>query len=128
MGGVADFADTAAIIANLDVVVSVDTSVAHLAGAMGKPGPLLDRYDNCWRWLSGRTDSPWYPTLRIFRQKRLYEWDPVMMRVVAALNAMAEGAFCKGEPSILAAAIPEMLHDAWSEIDHVSRFKACSHL
>jgi Flp pilus assembly protein TadD len=90
MGGVADFADTAAIIANLDVVVSVDTSVAHLAGAMGKPVLLLDRYDNCWRWLSGRTDSPWYPTLRIFRQKRLYEWDPVMMRVVAALNAMAK--------------------------------------
>ena len=51
---------------------------------------MLDRYDNCWRWLSGRDDSPWYPTLRIFRQKRLYEWDPVMMRVVAALNAMAK--------------------------------------
>jgi tetratricopeptide (TPR) repeat protein len=90
MGGVADFADTAAIIANLDVVVSVDTSVAHLAGAMGKPVLLLDRYDNCWRWLSGRTDSPWYPTLRIFRQKRLYEWDPVIVRVVTALNAMAK--------------------------------------
>ena len=90
MGDVADFADTAAIVANLDVVVSVDTSVAHLAGAMGKPVLLLDRYDNCWRWLSGRTDSPWYPTLRIFRQKRLYEWEPVMMRVVTALNAMAK--------------------------------------
>ena len=90
MGGVTDFADTAAIIASLDVVVSVDTSVVHLAGAMGKPVLLLDRYDNCWRWLSGRTDSPWYPTLRIFRQKRLYEWEPVMMRVVAALDAMAK--------------------------------------
>lgn len=90
MAGVADFADTAAIIANLDVVVSVDTSVAHLAGAMGKPVLLLDRYDNCWRWLSGRADSPWYPTLRIFRQKRLCEWEPVMMRVVTAVNAMAK--------------------------------------
>ena len=62
MSEVTDFADTAAIIANLDVVVSVDTSVVHLAGAMGKPVLLLDRYDNCWRWLSGRTDSPWYPS------------------------------------------------------------------
>jgi hypothetical protein len=89
MAQVTDFADTAAIIANLDVVVSVDTSVAHLAGAMGKPVLLLDRYDNCWRWLSGRVDSPWYPTLRIFRQKRIGEWAPVIDRVAAALTRMA---------------------------------------
>lgn len=89
MGDVADFADTAAIVANLDAVVSVDTSVVHLAGAMGKPVLLLDRYDNCWRWLSGRTDSPWYPALRIFRQKRLGEWEPVIRRVAAALTAAA---------------------------------------
>jgi hypothetical protein len=86
---VTDFADTAAIVANLDAVVTVDTSVAHLAGAMGKPVLLLDRYDNCWRWLSGRTDSPWYPSLRIFRQKRLGEWQPVVQRVAVALKAMA---------------------------------------
>lgn len=85
---VGDFADTAAIIANLHAVVTVDTSVAHLAGAMGKPVLLLDRYDNCWRWLSGRVDSPWYPSLRIFRQKRLGEWGPVVQRVAAALKAM----------------------------------------
>lgn len=90
MGEVADFADTAAIIANLDVVVSVDTSVVHLAGAMGKPVLMLDRYDNCWRWLSNRTDSPWYPTLRIFRQKRPDEWGPVVGRVARALRALAE--------------------------------------
>jgi hypothetical protein len=89
-GEVTDFADTAAIIANLDVVVSVDTSVVHLAGAMGKPVLMLDRYDNCWRWLSGRTDSPWYPALRIFRQKRLDEWRPVVDRVARALRALAE--------------------------------------
>jgi tetratricopeptide (TPR) repeat protein len=89
MAGVTDFADTAAIIANLHVVVTVDTSVAHLAGAMGKPVLLLDRYDNCWRWLSGRTDSPWYPSLRIFRQKRPGEWGPVIPRVAAALSRMA---------------------------------------
>jgi hypothetical protein len=96
MGEVTDFADTAAIIANLDVVVSVDTSIVHLAGAMGKPVLLLDRYDNCWRWLSGRTDSPWYPTLRIFRQQRLGEWQPVMRRVASALKAMIAE---RGHPS-----------------------------
>jgi Flp pilus assembly protein TadD len=82
-----DFADTAAIVANLDLVISVDTSVVHLAGAMGKPVFLLDRYDNCWRWLSGREDSPWYPTLRIFRQQQSGDWAPVIARVVAALAA-----------------------------------------
>ena len=80
-----DFADTAAIVANLDLVITVDTSVVHLAGAMGKPTFLLDRYDNCWRWLSGREDSPWYPTLRIFRQHESGAWAPVVERVSAAL-------------------------------------------
>jgi len=74
MGAARDFADTAAIIANLDAVISVDTAVAHLAGAMGKPVFLLDRYDNCWRWLYGRGDSPWYPTLMIFRQAQPGDW------------------------------------------------------
>ncbi|HLY88476.1 MAG TPA: tetratricopeptide repeat protein [Acetobacteraceae bacterium] len=90
MAEVSDFADTAGIVANLDVVVSVDTSVVHLAGAVGKPVLMLDRYDNCWRWLSGRTDSPWYPKLRIFRQKRPGEWGPVVARVANALTVMAE--------------------------------------
>ena len=90
MRDVADFADTAAIVGNLDVVVSVDTSVVHLAGAMGKPVLMLDRYDNCWRWLSGRTDSPWYPGLRIFRQKRPGEWGPVVARIARALQTMSE--------------------------------------
>ncbi len=85
----ADFAATAAIIAGLDVVVSVDTAVAHLAGALGKPVFLLDRYDNCWRWLAEREDSPWYPTLRIFRQPRMGDWAPVVARVAAAVAAKA---------------------------------------
>jgi cytochrome c-type biogenesis protein CcmH/NrfG len=88
-----DFADTAALVANLDLVISVDTSVVHLAGAMGKPVFLIDRYDNCWRWLSGREDSPWYPTLRIFRQRRSGEWGPVIERVATALAAMAARPF-----------------------------------
>jgi hypothetical protein len=89
MDTVRDFADTAGIVANLDLVISVDTSIVHLAGAMGKPVFLLDRYDNCWRWLSGREDSPWYPSLRIFRQHRSGEWGPVITRVATALAAAA---------------------------------------
>src|ERR1019366_2995699 len=68
-----DFADTAALIANLDLVISVDTAVAHLAAALGKPVWVLDRSDSCWRWL-GRSDSPWYPTLRLYRQPNPGEW------------------------------------------------------
>jgi Flp pilus assembly protein TadD len=85
MENVTDFADTAAIIANLDLVISVDTSVLHLGGAMGKPVFLLDRYDHCWRWLSGRADSPWYPALRIFRQTRIGDWTSVLQQATAAL-------------------------------------------
>jgi Flp pilus assembly protein TadD len=85
MEAVTDFADTAAIVANLDLVVSVDTAVVHLAGGMGKPVFLLDRYDHCWRWLSGRGDSPWYPGLVIFRQARIGDWGPVLQRATAAL-------------------------------------------
>jgi ADP-heptose:LPS heptosyltransferase len=85
---VRDFADTAAIIANLDVVISVDTSVAHLAGAMGKPVFLLDRYDNCWRWLHGRADSPWYPSMMIFRQPKPGDWDSVMHRAAGSLASL----------------------------------------
>jgi uncharacterized protein (TIGR02996 family) len=86
---VTDFADTAAIIANLDLVVSVDTSVVHLAGLMNKPVFLLDRYDGCWRWLSGRADSPWYPRLTIFRQEQPGDWSGAMDRAAAALLATA---------------------------------------
>jgi tetratricopeptide (TPR) repeat protein len=89
MESVGDFADTAAIIANLDLVVSVDTSVAHLAGAMGKPVFLLDRYDNCWRWLHGRTDSLWYPAMTIFRQPKPGDWATVMHRAAIALASPA---------------------------------------
>jgi Flp pilus assembly protein TadD len=89
MDEVRDFADTAAIVANLDLVISVDTSVVHLAGAMGKPVFMLDRYDNCWRWLRGREDSPWYPSLRIFRQRESGDWAPVIARVATALAATA---------------------------------------
>ena len=84
-----DFADTAAIIANLDVVVSVDTSVVHLAGLVGVPVLLMDRYDNCWRWLHGRNDSPWYPKMTIFRQEQPNDWSGAMSRAAASLTALA---------------------------------------
>jgi hypothetical protein len=86
MPGVRDFADTAAIVANLDAVVSVDTAVAHLAAGMGKPVFLLDRYDNCWRWLHGRTSSPWYPTLQIHRQPSPGDWASAVAGAAAALS------------------------------------------
>ncbi len=87
MPAATDFADTAAIIANLDIVISVDTAVAHLAGALGKPVLLLDRYDACWRWLAGRQDSPWYPRMRILRQDVPGDWTPVIERAAALLAA-----------------------------------------
>jgi Tfp pilus assembly protein PilF len=80
-----DFADTAALVANLDLVVSVDTSVAHLAGAMGKPVWLLLPFTPDWRWLLGREDSPWYPSARLFRQSRAGDWEGVIQRVAQAL-------------------------------------------
>ena len=83
-----DFADTAALIEALDLVISVDTSVVHLAGALGKPVWLLNRFDTCWRWLLDRDDSPWYPTLRQFRQPRRGDWDSVIMDVLAALTRL----------------------------------------
>jgi ADP-heptose:LPS heptosyltransferase len=89
MPGVADFAGTAAIVANLDLVVGVDTSVVHVAGALGKPVLLLDRYDNCWRWLHGRADSPWYPSMAILRQTRPLDWSAPVERAAAAIAALA---------------------------------------
>jgi tetratricopeptide (TPR) repeat protein len=80
-----DFSDTAALISNLDLIISVDTSVAHLAGAMGKPVWMVSRYDGCWRWLLDRHDSPWYPTMRIFRQPRPEDWGSVVDSIAAEL-------------------------------------------
>ena len=81
-----DFADTAAFVANLDLVISVDTAVAHLAAAMGKPVWLLNRYDSCWRWLRGRDDSPWYPTLLQFRQPKPGDWTTPVHKIADALK------------------------------------------
>jgi tetratricopeptide (TPR) repeat protein len=82
-----DWADTAALVANLDLVISCDTAVAHLAAAMGKPTWVLARLNGCWRWLQDRDDSPWYPTVRLFRQAARGDWGAVIAKVVAALEA-----------------------------------------
>lgn len=83
-----DFAETAGIISQLDLIITVDTSVAHLAGAMGKPVWLLLAFVADWRWILGREDSPWYPTLRIFRQSKLGDWESVFTQVKNALETL----------------------------------------
>ncbi len=82
-----DFADTASLAAALDLVISVDTSTAHAASAVGVPVWMLSRFDGCWRWLQGREDSPWYPKMRIFRQSRHGDWADVIIKVGTELQA-----------------------------------------
>nr|WP_294522989.1 tetratricopeptide repeat protein [uncultured Rhodopila sp.] len=80
-----DYAETAALVANLDVVVTVDTSIAHLAGALGTPALVLLPFAPDWRWMLGRNDSPWYRSLRLFRQSRAGDWSSVMAEVMGLL-------------------------------------------
>jgi tetratricopeptide (TPR) repeat protein len=86
-----DFADTAALVDGLDLVISIDTAVAHLAGALGKPVWLINRFDTDWRWLLDRDDSPWYPQLRQFRQPHPGDWDAAIRNVLVALQRLATG-------------------------------------
>jgi len=86
-GELRDWADTAAVVSQLDLVISVDTGVAHLAGALGVPAWVLLCYAPDWRWLLARADSPWYPTARLFRQPRPKDWASVMAEAAAALRA-----------------------------------------
>jgi hypothetical protein len=84
-----DFADTAALIANLDLVIAVDTAVAHLAGALGRPVWVLLPHAPDWRWLLAREDSPWYPTARLFRQPAPGAWERLALEVREALASLA---------------------------------------
>lgn len=90
--GIVDFSDTAAIVMNLDLVIAVDTAVAHLAGALGRPcWVLLPDYKTDWRWLTNRSDSPWYPgVMRLFRQKTMGDWSTAISEVKAALQIWAK--------------------------------------
>lgn len=91
-GELVDFSDTAAACVNLDLVVTCDTAVAHLAGSMNRPTWVLSRADGCWRWLAQGTGSPWYPSVRLFRQKTTYDWAPVIAEVKSALEGLAKTA------------------------------------
>ena len=86
------FADTAAVISHLDLVISVDTSVAHLAGALGRPVWILLSFAADWRWFLDREDCPWYPTARLFRQNDCDQWQSVVERVRDALHHMVRNA------------------------------------
>ncbi|MFI5337001.1 MAG: tetratricopeptide repeat protein [Opitutales bacterium] len=85
-GRLQDFEDTAAVLAGLDLILTVDTAVAHLAGAMGRPAWILLPYAPDWRWLLEREDSPWYPSVRLFRQTEPGDWTAVLVRVAAELQ------------------------------------------
>jgi hypothetical protein len=84
-----DFADTAALIHHLDLVITVDTSVAHLAGALAKPTWVLLPTPADFRWMLERSDSPWYPTMRLFRQPRPRDWETPIQKVAAELRSLA---------------------------------------
>jgi hypothetical protein len=86
-GQLTDFAETAGAIANLDLVITVDTVVAHVAGAIDKPAWVMLPFSPDWRWMVDRTDSPWYPSLRLYRQHGPSDWDGVVARVAADLRA-----------------------------------------
>jgi tetratricopeptide (TPR) repeat protein len=91
-GELVDFSETAALIENLDLVITVDSVIAHLAGALGKPTWVLLPFGSDWRWMLDREDSPWYPTLRLFRQTQPGDWSSPIGAVASELRQMATGA------------------------------------
>jgi tetratricopeptide (TPR) repeat protein len=90
-GELHDFSDTAAFVSALDLVISVDTSIVHLAGAIGKPVFLLLAFSPDWRWMIGRSDSPWYPSVRLFRQPKPGDWAPPIAEIVETLRTFRPG-------------------------------------
>jgi hypothetical protein len=82
------FIDTAAVMENLDLIITSDTAIAHLAGALARPTWVALKYVPDWRWLLDSEDSPWYPTMRLFRQKMLYDWSVVFQEIMAQLDGL----------------------------------------
>jgi len=101
-----DIGDAAAAIAGLDLVVTVDTMAAHLAGALGVPVWLMLHFAADWRWLLGRDDTPWYPTMRLFRQPSPGDWESVVAAVAAALRDRARRIARRGRRSTRPSAAP----------------------
>ena len=95
-----DFAETAAIIDQVDLVIAIDTAVAHLAGALGKPVWTILPFGGEWRWLFRREDTPWYPNMRLFRQRILGDWRPVFQRMKAGLRQLAGAEPGSGQPDV----------------------------
>jgi hypothetical protein len=93
--GIDDVVELAQVIRSLDLLITIDSMPAHLAGALGTPVWTLLSADADWRWMTGRDDSPWYPTMRLFRQEREGEWEPVLARVAAALKRQAGTVFSR---------------------------------
>jgi ADP-heptose:LPS heptosyltransferase len=85
------FEDTAALCANMDIIISVDTSVAHMAAAIGKPVWLMLPWVPDWRWFQNQTNTPWYPSVRLFRQSEQADWEPVLADIVIALQQHVPG-------------------------------------
>ena len=85
------FLDTAAVMQHLDLIITTDTAIAHLAGALGRPVWTALTTSPEWRWLLQRADSPWYPSMRLFRQSADGDWGPVVTRIADALRALAGG-------------------------------------
>ena len=86
------FIDTAAVMENLDLIITSDTSIAHLAGALGRSTWVALKYVPDWRWLLDREDSPWYPTMRLFRQSERDNWQPVFANMERELRSLLDGA------------------------------------
>jgi len=114
-GELHDFADTAALIANLDLIISVDTAVAHLAGALGKPVWNLLPYTPDWRWMLDRDDSPWYPSMKLFRQPSEGDWERVISLVQDELKKFTadhiSGVDSGGDPPLSDASRRQTFHD-----------------
>jgi ADP-heptose:LPS heptosyltransferase len=95
-GALQDFADDAALVSELDLVISIDTALAHLAGALGCSTWTLISHPAEWRWRPEGERSPWYPTMRLFRQQRAGDWDEVVERVALALGELRAATGCSG--------------------------------